>query len=157
MCGRRSISKICSLRWLASCWAMTLPAKPAPTMSQSNTSFLPRNDGSGSASRRLRQQTIDLPAHRRPSSIPGNLRQMGIDLAQPVIVRAFEQEPGAGDEIVSARGNLDETLLAIGAHHVGNGRRYDGHARREELRCFRRADETGGFVDGEGHDAHIPA
>src|SRR5687768_9541503 len=35
-CGRRSMSSTFSLRWLASRSANILPAKPAPTMSQSN-------------------------------------------------------------------------------------------------------------------------
>src|SRR5215218_2622493 len=121
MCGRRSMTRTRSLRWLARRSASTLPAKPAPTISQSYTGLLRRYDigrrGRGRA-RGLSEAFEHQLVHRRPGLVPGAGGKVPIHPRQPGLPRTLEQRLGLAHRLERGLGDLDEPLLAVGAYDV---------------------------------------
>src|SRR5829696_4074738 len=150
-----------SLRWLASRSAMTLPAKPAPTISQSYMRLLrgcERVDGDrGARAIRLAGRLEHQPVHRAPGLVPRAYGEMPVDAREPGLLRALEQALRLAHHLERRLRDLNEPLLAVRPHHVRDRRRHDRHAGRKELRRLGRADEARRLVQRERHQADIPA
>src|SRR4051794_20200475 len=167
MCGRRSMSRILSSRWLASCSAMTLPANPAPTTSQSYTRDYSFGPPGGGAERRKRvaserqfvgERRLDQSDHLRPGSVPRHFRQAPIDWVEP-IGHPFGQRQrcrGFLDEIRRAIGDPHRVEMAPAMHDIDDwGRNY----RLSGCKVFwrlGRADKTRRFVQRERHHRRVP-
>src|SRR4051812_36245491 len=85
--GRLSISSTFCPIWEASRSAMTLPAKPAPTTSQSNM----HGPGRDMNALLMGRTALDEIFHTRPGQIPGVVEQMVVDLAHPRLSRHVQQ------------------------------------------------------------------
>src|SRR4051794_19290183 len=82
---------------------------------------------------------------------------MPVDATQPVRLGSIEQRLGLSQELVGILGDLDQTGVAIGAHHVSDRGRYHWNAGGQELRGFRGADVAGCLVQRERHYPYIPS
>src|ERR1051325_2068370 len=103
-----------SLRWLARRSASTLPAKPAPTISQSYMIRLlrGRDDGVGrdgcGGTRRLAHGVEHELVHGAPGLVPGTGREMPVAPADARLLRPPEQDFGLADRLQGCPGDLDE-------------------------------------------------
>src|SRR4051794_37228117 len=121
MWSRRSMMRTRSLRWLAIRSAMTLPAKPAPTINQSNTG----NTFLGGGGNRLQEDAArqNLLMHRFPGLIPGARCELAVDSGEPRRLALRHELLGAAHELFRRTCDLDEAGRAIGPNHVANWRR----------------------------------
>src|SRR5215204_5864432 len=97
MWGRRSMTSTRSSRTFARRSASTLPAKPAPTISQSYMGSLLRGrDGEDGETRRgaLAHGVEHQLVHGAPSLVPGASGQVPVDLGEPRLPGPTEQRLG---------------------------------------------------------------
>ncbi len=109
----------------------------------------------GAALHGLREQR----AHAGEGVVPGLPGERRIDLRPPRRGRAGEVQHGGTGLREGGRVGRDRDAgeAPVVAHHVGDGRRDDGPARRQIFRGLGGADEAGRLVHREGHEADIPA
>ncbi len=156
ICDRLSISSTRSPRCEAMRSASTLPAKPPPTTSQSNTLHLENCrlacGWKDFALLRLAHES----GHVLPCPIPGHLGKVLVDLLLPRGLRAAEQGHRALDKGCRIVCDLHQSHLAIGPNDVGDGSGNHPDTGREKFRGLGWADETRGLVDREGHQPNVP-
>src|SRR5690625_723044 len=88
--------------------ARTLPAKPAPTISQSNI------EATGHFRLRAGKCRFELFRHLLPGGVPGGGLQRAVDRGQPGRVRArFKSSLAGGRELPRSRGDADQAGLAV--------------------------------------------
>src|SRR6185437_3023837 len=111
-----------SPRWLAIRSASTLPAKPAPTISQSNTGHLACSKIGSLPDRHFADGTtphpIDLLIHFLPGQIPGHRGKETIDSTEPAGSRTVEQVSGLRHRLLCSSGNFHKSGVAIRAHDI---------------------------------------
>src|SRR5688500_14703134 len=94
-----------SPRWLASRSARTLPAKPAPTTSQSNMDG--RSVAIGERCGRNGDFLLHEIVHGRPGRVPRETAEMTVHPVQPFGLRPGEQTLGFRHHVRRGRGDLD--------------------------------------------------